>query len=116
MAAYRLALTNSCINGNNINEKSIIEVANYLSVYFNFSTSYTLYLVPVTSIRVAMTLGNPMASSSPSIIVIELEIDLHKEKIQEVQQTLSSFTAQNTALQASTGKALTNLTLQQLSF
>ncbi|CAL9004077.1 unnamed protein product [Prunus brigantina] len=54
-------------------------------------------------------MGSPVASSSPSIPAIELEVDLHREQILEVQQTLSS-------LQVSFGKALENLTQQQSSF
>ncbi|KAH0987500.1 hypothetical protein GBA52_014677 [Prunus armeniaca] len=54
-------------------------------------------------------MGSPVASSPPSIPAIELEVDLHREQILEVQQTLSS-------LQVSFGKALENLTQQQSSF
>lgn len=51
MAAYRLGLTNSCINCYIINEISKIELANYLSVYFNSFASNTLYLIAIIRVE-----------------------------------------------------------------
>ncbi|XP_021823725.1 uncharacterized protein LOC110764972 [Prunus avium] len=56
------------------------------------------------------------AERSPSVPALELEIDLHREQIQEVQETLAAFSVQTDEFKTSLSTAIASLTQQQSSF